>query len=214
MKLLLKKQLKTYRLNYEQMQIVLQEIEAIVNNQPLTYVYPTELETCITPNLLLFGRTLSFSNQEPAPLITESSSIKLYSSKISNIINYFWDRWRKEYTISLRKYQKIVQPNDNLPRINIGDVIIVHEKFQPRTLWKMGIIEDVIKGSDGYTRGTVVIISKSNSLIKRPVNLLYPIEYKESLNVEQEVFNEQRNQRPAPREAAIIGELKRKLTED
>ena len=78
----------------------------------------------------------------------------------------------------------------------------------------MGIIEDVIKGSDGYTRGTVVIISKSNSLIKRPVNLLYPIEYKESLNVEQEVFNEQRNQRPAPREAAIIGELKRKLTED
>ena len=126
MKLLLKKQLKTYRLNYEQMQIVLQETEAIVNNQPLTYVYPTELETCITPNLLLFGRTLSFSNQEPAPLITESSSIKLYSSKISNIINYFWDRWRKEYTISLRKYQKIVQPNDNLPRINIGDIMIVH----------------------------------------------------------------------------------------
>ena len=113
----------------KQMQIVLQETEAIVNNQPLTYVYPTELETCITSNLLLFGRTLSFSNPEPAPLITESSSIKLYSSKISNIINYFWDRWRKEYIISLRKYQKIVQPNDNLPRINIGDVVIVHEKF-------------------------------------------------------------------------------------
>ena len=60
----------------------------------------------------------------------------------------------------------------------------------------------------------VVRISKSNSLIKRPVNLLYPIEYKESLNVEQEVFNEQCNQRPARREAATIGELKRKPTED
>ena len=213
MKLLLKKQLKTYRLNYEQMQTVLQEIEAIVNNQPLTYVYPTELKTYITPNHLLFGRTLLFSNQEPAPLITESSSIKLYSSKISNTITDFWDRWRKEYIIRLREYQKIVQPNDNLPRINIGDIVIVHEKFQPRTLWKMGIIEDVIKGSDGHTRATVVIISKSNSLIKRPMNLLYLIEYKESLNVEQEVFNKQRNQRPARREAAIIGELKRKLTE-
>ena len=46
------------------------------------------------------------------------------------------------------------------------------------------------------------------------MNLLYPIEYKESMNVEQEVFNEQCNLRPARREAAIIGELKRKFTDD
>ena len=78
----------------------------------------------------------------------------------------------------------------------------------------MGIIEDVIKGSDRHTRGAVVRISKSNSLIKRPVNLLYPIEDKETLNVEQEVFNEECNQRPARRQAAIIGELKRKVAED
>ena len=48
MKLLLKKQRKTYGLNYEQMQSVLQEIVAIVNNRALTYVYPIELETLIT----------------------------------------------------------------------------------------------------------------------------------------------------------------------
>ena len=131
--------LNSYRLNYEQMQ-------SIVNNRPLIYVYLTELKTCITLNHLLFGRTLSFSNPEPVPLITESSSFNLYSSKISNIINHFWDRWRKEYITSLREYQKIVQPNDNLPRINIRDIAIVHEKFQPCMLWKMGIIEDVIKG--------------------------------------------------------------------
>ena len=129
MKLLLEKQLKTYRLNYEQMQPVLQEIETIVNNQLLTYVYPTELETCITSNHLLFGRTLSFSNLEPAPR-------KLYSSKLSNIINYLWDRWRKEYITSLV-----------LSTINIGDMVI-------------GIMEDVIKGSDGH-RGAVVRIPKS-----------------------------------------------------
>ena len=129
MKLLLKKQLKTYRLNYEQMQPVLQEIETIVNNQLLTYVYPNKLETYITSNHLLFGRTLSFSNLEPAPL-------KHYSSKLSNIINYLWDRWRKEYITSLV-----------LSTINIGDMVI-------------GIVEDVIKGSDGH-RGAVVRIPKS-----------------------------------------------------
>ena len=113
-------------MNYEQIQTVLREIEAIVNNRPLTYVYPTELETCITPNHLLFGRTLLFSNPEPEPGITRSFSFKLYSSKILNTINYFWDRLRKEYVTSLWEYQKIVQPNDNLPRINIGDIMIVY----------------------------------------------------------------------------------------
>ena len=74
-----------------------------------------------------------------------------------------WNRWRKEYITSLREYQKIIQPNNNLPIINNGDIVIVHEKFQPRMLWKMGIIEDVIKGSDGHTRGAVVRIPESNS---------------------------------------------------
>ena len=119
-KLLLKKQWKTYGQNYEQMQNMLQEIEAIVNNRLLTYVYPTELETCITPNHLLLCRTLSFSNLKPAPLITESSGTKLYSSKILNVVDHFWEKWQK--------------PNDNFLTINIEDIVVVHEKFQLRML--------------------------------------------------------------------------------
>ena len=63
-------------------------------------------------------------------------------------------------------------------------------------------------------RGEVLRIQKLNSLIERPVNLLYRTEYKESMKVEQEVLNEQCNQQSARRGAAIIGELKRKFTED
>ena len=59
-------------------------------------------------------------------------------------MNHFWDRWRKQYITSLWKYQKISQPNDNLPTIKIGDTVIMHDKFQPRLLWKMGIIEGVL----------------------------------------------------------------------
>ena len=78
---------------------------------------------------------------------------------------------------NLWEYQKVVQLNDNLPTINIGDIVIAHEKFQPRMLWKMEIIDEVIKGSDGRTKVAVVRIPRSNSLIKRLANLLYPIEY-------------------------------------
>ena len=32
------------------------EFEMIINNAPVTYVYPNTIETCLTPNHLLFGR--------------------------------------------------------------------------------------------------------------------------------------------------------------
>lgn len=53
----------------------------------------------------------------------------------------------KEQLSSLLEYQKIVHPIENLPTVNIGD-IVVHEKLQPQMLWKVGIVDGAIKGSD------------------------------------------------------------------
>ena len=75
-----------------------------------------EMHLQMTP--LTSNESLSFSNLKPAPLRTESSSIKLYSSKISNIKDHFWNKWRKEYMSRLREYRKIFQPNENLPTID------------------------------------------------------------------------------------------------
>ena len=36
--------------------------ELIINNAPLTYVNPNTIETCLTPNYLLFGRQLLLSS--------------------------------------------------------------------------------------------------------------------------------------------------------
>ena len=43
------------------MQTVRFEAELIIDNAPLTYVYPNTFETCLTPNYLLFGRQLLYS---------------------------------------------------------------------------------------------------------------------------------------------------------
>ena len=37
---------------------MLTEVEVVLNNRPLTHVYTEETECCLTPNHLLFGRTL------------------------------------------------------------------------------------------------------------------------------------------------------------
>ena len=58
-KTLLKKDLQNYRLSCDQMQTVLFEVEMILNNRPLTYVYPDEIENALTPNHLLFSRILT-----------------------------------------------------------------------------------------------------------------------------------------------------------
>ena len=42
--------------HFEELQTVLFEVELIINNAPLTYVYPNTIEKCLTPNDLLFGR--------------------------------------------------------------------------------------------------------------------------------------------------------------
>ena len=39
-------------------QTMLFEVELIINNASLIYVYPNTIETCLTPNYLLFGRQL------------------------------------------------------------------------------------------------------------------------------------------------------------
>ena len=68
---------------FEELQTVLIRVELIINNASLTYVYPNTIETCLTPNHLLFGRQLY-------------SSDTASTDKIKHTSNHFWDRWRHE----------------------------------------------------------------------------------------------------------------------
>ena len=53
-KSLLRKQLQTQRVSYEELQTVLFEIETILNNRRLTYYYTEESEPCLTPNHVIW----------------------------------------------------------------------------------------------------------------------------------------------------------------
>ena len=74
-KILLKKNLQNCRLSYDEMQTVLFEVEMILNNRPLTYVYPYEIENALTPNHLLFGRMLTSSSYQDTPIQYQAQDI-------------------------------------------------------------------------------------------------------------------------------------------
>ena len=67
-KTLLRKTLQTAKLTYEELQVVLYKVEQIINR-----------ESCLTPNHLLHGRTLKYSNllsdSTPGELITPKKGI-------------------------------------------------------------------------------------------------------------------------------------------
>ena len=56
-----------------------------------------------------------------------------------------------------------------------GQVVIIKEDNIPRAVWKLGNVERVVKGSDGYVC-TAQIRLPSNKCVLRAINHLYPLE--------------------------------------
>ena len=60
--------------------------------------------------------------------------------------------------------------------MQLNDVILVHSDKTPRSMWRMGVVTKLIKGKmDIIIRGALKRFS-NNTLLKQPVNKLYPIE--------------------------------------
>ena len=120
---LLRKELKCYRLSNEELQTVLFEIECILNNRPIKYYYSTDIEPCLTPNHLLFGRTLTLSNTDMNDINYNTINPILESQKLKNIVNHFWNRWQKEYLCNLRGTHKPNKLRTTLPIIKVNDIV-------------------------------------------------------------------------------------------
>ena len=56
----------------------------------------------------------------------------------------------------------------------LGDIVLVHDEAYPRTYWRLGKVERLIKGRDEQIRAAVVpVASRSGTTtLKRPVQLL------------------------------------------
>ena len=203
---LLRKMLKGCRLNYEELQTNLLETEAILNNRPLTNYFHEELEDCLSPNHMLFERSLKLFDPD------QGSNEIIPSKKLHNIINHFWDSWRKEYLLNLSECQKIQMKDGNRKVISAGDIVLIEEDKVPRFCWRMELVERLINGKYGAARGAVVRVSKTRREVLKPVNKLYPIESIENKKKEMNDASETIVTRNRPRrEAAVIGYIKRRF---
>ena len=71
---------------------------------------------------------------------------------LSKVRDHFWNRWRREYLTDLREYHR-GKCESQVRTVSIGDVVIVFEENVTRGLWKIGKVEEVIRGSGERGKG-------------------------------------------------------------
>ena len=154
------------------------EVEAILNDRPLTYVSPDLKDPePFTPAHLLYGRRIV---SVPRPIVErEEIDDHDYGSNVEGkgrartmimFLTRFWRRWRAEYLTSFRECHRITGRNTQI--VKKGDIVLVHDD-SPRAGLKLVVIEEVVTVHDGHIR--TVNIRTSNRRTNRPISRLYPL---------------------------------------
>ena len=128
------------------------------------------------------------------------------------LVNHFWHLWRNDYLLSLRERNFTHKQRASVDAVpQPGDVVTIKDQL-PRSQWKMGKIDRVIKGKDGRIRSAFVRLT-NRKLIQRPLKLIYPIEYstedsrcEDSVGV-QDTGVQDRSERPTRAAARAAKEL-------
>ena len=106
------------------------------------------------------------------PGTNSDASKMLLPGKSNNIMNHFCVRWKKEYLVNLREYQKLKHSNKHQQIVDVKDIFIIQKDKMPQSTWKLGIVVEVIKGTHGNIQAAVVRIPRTKYLINRSANKL------------------------------------------
>ena len=162
--------------HFEELQTVLFEVELVINNAPLTYVYPNTVETCLRPTHLFFDRELLYSSNTTSTVIRNLTVNSSTTDKINRISNHFWDKLRYEYVVNLRKTQRTSKLNINSTKINVIGFVLVYDEKAPRHFWRIAIVTGVLSSRDSEMARGIVRIANTSAILKHSVNKLFTFE--------------------------------------
>ena len=168
----LKKCLSNSKVTYEEMLTLLIEIEKIINNRPLTYVYNDLSEEPLTPSHLVNGRRLGKNVSEEV-----NDPIDL-NGQLTKILDHFWKRWSRDYLLELRETHRLKHERNSTSSIKLGDIVLIQDEHLPRSRWRTGRVKELIRSKDNTVRGALITVSNKDKtgLLRRPINKLYPFE--------------------------------------
>ncbi|KRZ92121.1 hypothetical protein T08_15317 [Trichinella sp. T8] len=177
-KVALTKVLGRSRADTEELRTVLCEIEARINDRPLTIVSDrADDDLALTPAHFLIGRELSAlpdRYHHGRPVRGDSRSLTLLHRSWRyqrNMMEHLWSRWKREYLVTLSAHGKWRQLQQ---QVRVGDIVLVAEQNLPRSQWALRRITELQDGIDGVARSARVKIS--NGMITISVRSLILVE--------------------------------------
>ena len=174
----LKKVLFKKRVDREELQTVLKEIQCKLNNRPLTYIDSEIPLEPLAPIHLWCGRIINpfpgvMLDDPKDPEFLDHSDLNEQFTQVSSIINHFATVWKRDYLTALREkhYGGSQAYQECAPRV--GDVVIV-ERSGPQQEWPLGRIVKLYHDSENVIR--VVDVLCEGVVTKRTLDKLVPLE--------------------------------------
>ena len=154
------------------------EIEAVLNDRPLTYTSSdVDDPQPLTPAHLLYGRKIVrlpheyHAEEFEDPDYGTKSQLQRQARIQAHLLKSFQSRWAHEYLTSLREYHRT--SGHNSQTISVGDIVLIHDDG-PRVNWRLAIVTKLLTGGDGLTHAAE--IQTSTGTTNRPIAKLYPLE--------------------------------------
>ena len=206
------------------------EIEGVINARPITYVYDdTEgVSYPLTPAELLYSRsTTRTSNGKHFEIVSTNETLTNRANYHRKLLQNFTKRLKNEYLLGIREALSSTITSEK-PDIEVGDVVVLKDDQTKRQFWKLARIEELIVGRDGNIRAAKVRVpnEKGTSLLTRHLKHLVPLEVQsgnrvanpikeqqetaEAVKVQETVVDNSNCIDRPRRNAAVIGELRRK----
>ena len=145
-------------LAYDELAMVLADVEATLNSRPISYLSSEDIGEPLTQSQLLSSCRLlpDLMDHKDDPTFGDPDPKKDLTWRmwhLSQILEHFW-RWRNEYLNGMRESHcycfKSKPVGDS---IAVGDVVLIYDPGQPRTYYQIGRVVKLLPGSDGAVRG-------------------------------------------------------------
>ncbi|EPB72220.1 integrase core domain protein [Ancylostoma ceylanicum] len=172
---------------------ILAEIEGCLNSRPLTYLEasPEDFEPIRPIDFLQNRLSITYKTNtdegesndpnfyprdEAIQLRTRMEAEKALKSSCE-VVDKFWKIWNDSYLTSLREQHRrdLHQGRTTVTSPMLGQIVLLHDPMQPRNKWKLGKIIKLQTANDGKVREVQLKMGNGN-IVKRPVNLLVPLE--------------------------------------
>ena len=182
-KICLKKHMGWSSLTFDELRTILVEIEAMLNNRPITYVYDDEngVSYPLTPSQVIYGRQLTMTDDgRQTEIISTYQNLTKRAQHHCRLLNNFALQWSKEYLLSLQEqYQMSSVRRNNQVSLKEGDVVLLRNEATACCLWKLAKVVQLLQGRDGVMRAAKVQVLNTDKrlvMLRRLVQYLVPLE--------------------------------------